>query len=137
MAGIGAMLIGMITGGIVWICFIVETLILAAVIFIDAYRHKMKAWLWAIMALLFNFYSLPVYIYVRIKKATLKCGSCGTKVGEKMSFCPVCGAEVRKIDDAAIAKKVILFVLAAMAVISVLGGLYVAIMTELDITIPV
>ncbi len=120
MAGLGAMLIGMIGGGIAWICFIVETLILAAVIFIDAYRHGMKAWLWALMALLFNFYSLPVYIYVRIKKATLKCGSCGTKVGEKMSFCPGCGAEVRKIDDGAIAKKVIKFVLIGFAVFEII-----------------
>ncbi len=120
MAGLGAMLIGMIGGGIAWICFIVETLILVAVIFIDAYRHNMKAWLWALMALLFNFYSLPVYIYVRIRKATLKCGSCGTKVGEKMSFCPGCGAEVRKIDDGAIAKKVIKYVLIGIAVFEII-----------------
>lgn len=127
MAGLGAMLIGMIGGGIAMACIIVSTLILAAVVFIDAYRHNMKAWLWALMALLFNYYSLPVYVYVRIKKATLKCGSCGTKVGEKLNFCPNCGAEVRKIDDGAIAKKVLKYVLIGIAIFSVIGVAYITI----------
>ena len=120
MAGLGAMFIGMIGGGIAWICFIVETLILAAVIFIDAYRHNMKAWLWALMALLFNFYSLPVYIYVRIKKATLKCPSCGTKVGDKVKFCKGCGIEAPKYDDGAIAKKFFKYVLIGIAVFEII-----------------
>lgn len=133
----GAMLIGMITGGIAWICCIAISLLLAVVIFIDAYRHKMKAVIWAVMALLFNFYAVLVYIIVRIKIARLKCGSCGTRVGENKAFCPECGTEVKKIDDGAIAKKVVLYVLAAVAIISVLGGLYVTIITELDISIPI
>lgn len=127
MAGLGAMLIGMIGGGFAMICIIVETFLLVTVVFIDAYRHKMKAGLWALMVLLFNFYSLPVYIYVRIKKAMLKCGSCDTKVGEKMSFCPGCGAEVRKIDDGAIAKKVIKYVLIAFAVFEIIVVVFLAI----------
>lgn len=127
MAGLGAMLIGMIGGGIAWIIMIVSIWIFAAIIFIDAYRHNMKAWLWALMALLFNYYSLPVYVYVRIKKATLKCGSCGTKVGEKLNFCPNCGAEVRKIDDGAIAKKVLKYVLIGIAIFSVIGVAYITI----------
>ncbi len=116
MAGLGAMLIGMIGGGIAWICCVIVICIYAAVIFIDAYRHKMKAVLWALMALLFNFYSLPVYIFIRIKMANLKCVSCGTKVGQKKNFCPVCGAEAPKYDDGAVAKKVIKYVLIAVAV---------------------
>lgn len=127
MAGLGAMFIGMIGGGIAMACIIVSTLILAVIIFIDAYRHNMKAWLWALMAVLFNYYSLPVYVYVRIKKATLKCGSCGTKVGEKLNFCPNCGAEVRKIDDGAIAKKVLKYVLIGIAIFSVIGVAYITI----------
>lgn len=133
----GAMLIGMVTGGIMMAYIIVSTVIYAVIIFIDAYRHKMKAVLWAVMALLFNLWSLPVYIIVRIKIARLKCGSCGAKVKNNENFCTGCGNAVRKIDDGAIAKKVILYVLAAIAVISVLGGLYVTIITELDITIPI
>lgn len=133
----GAMLIGMITGGIAWLCFIVITLTLAAIVFIDAYRHKMKAVLWGLMVMLFNFYAIPVYIIIRIKIARMKCGSCGAKVSDTGSFCPGCGNPVKKIDDGKIAKKIILYVLAASAIISVLGGLYVAIVTELDITIPV
>lgn len=132
MAGLGAMFIGMITGGIAMMCMIVLVCIFAAVIFIDAYRHGMKAWLWALMALLFNFYSLPVYIYVRIKKATLKCSSCGTKVGKKMEFCTGCGAETPKFDDGAIAKKVIKYVLIAFVILSLIGGLYVTIVSELN-----
>lgn len=116
MAGLGAMLIGMITGGIAWIFCIIGICIYAAVIFIDAYRHNMKAVLWGLMALLFNFYSLPVYIFVRIKMANFRCASCGTKVGQKKNFCPVCGAEVPKYDDGAVAKKVIKYVLIAIAV---------------------
>lgn len=126
MAGLGAMTIGLIGGGIAWLCFITFTFLLAAVIFIDAYRHKMKAVLWCVMALLFNFYSLPVYIYVRIKMANIKCESCGEKVGQKKNFCPVCGTEVPKFDDGAFAKKVIKYVLIAVAAFSVLGSIYVA-----------
>ncbi len=126
------MIVGMITGGIAWACFIAFNILLTAVIFIDAYRHKMKAVIWALMTLLFSFYSLPVYIFVRIKMVTLKCASCGTKVGENKNFCPVCGTEIGKIDDGAIAKKVIKYVLIAFAVFSVLGGLYVTIVTELN-----
>lgn len=125
MAGIGAMIIGMIGGGIAMAIMVVTIIIYAAIIFIDAYRHNMKAPLWALIALLFNFYSLPVYVIVRIKMATLKCASCGTRVGQKKNFCPECGAEVPKFDDGAIAKKVIKYVLIAVALFSVFGGIYV------------
>ena len=133
----GAMLVGMITGGIAWICFIIISIILATIVFIDAYRHKMKAVLWGLMVLLFNFYALTVYVIIRIKIARLKCGSCGTKVSNSENFCTGCGSPIKKIDDGKIAKKIILYVIAAIAVISVIGGLYVAIVTELDITIPI
>ena len=131
----GAMLIGMITGGIAWLCFIVITLTLAAIVFIDAYRHKMKTLLWAVAVLLFSFYAIPVYIIVRIKIARLKCSSCGARVNNNECLCTVCGNAVKKIDDGAIAKKVVLYALAVFAIISVLGGLYVAFITALDISI--
>lgn len=132
MAGLGAMFIGMITGGIAMFTMFVLVCIFAAVIFIDAYRHGLKAWLWALTALLFNFYSLPVCIYVRIKKATLNCPSCGTKVGGKTKFCTECGAEVPELDDGAIAKKIIKIVLIVFVILSVIGGLYVTIVSELN-----
>lgn len=128
----GAMLIGMITGGIAWICFIIINLLLASLVFIDAYRHKMKAVIWAIMVLLFNLYAIPVYIIVRIKIARLKCGSCGTKVKNSDSFCSACGNAVKKIDDGAIAKKVILYVLAAFMIFEIIGMLYIVIVSELN-----
>ncbi|MBE6820310.1 MAG: zinc ribbon domain-containing protein [Ruminococcaceae bacterium] len=128
MAGLGAMIIGMITGGIMMFFIAVVTVIYAVIIYFDARRHNMKAILWAVMALLFNLYSLPVYIFVRIKIATLKCAACGVKVGEGKNFCPECGTEIKKIDDGAIAKKVIIGVLIAWAAINILGGIYLAIM---------
>ncbi len=128
----GAMLIGMITGGIAWICFIIMNLLLIAIISIDAYRHKMKTVLWAVMVLLFSFYAVPVYIIVRIKIACLKCSSCGTKVKNNDSFCSVCGNAVKKIDDGAIAKKVVLYVLAAYAIFHVLGMTYIVIVSVLN-----
>ncbi len=133
----GAMLVGMITGGIAWICFIIITLTLAAIVFIDAYRHKMKAVLWGLMVLLFNFYAIPVYIIIRIKIARMKCGSCGAKVSNTENFCTECGNPIKKIDDGKIAKKVILCVIAAYIIFLILGMLYISIVTALDITIPI
>ena len=133
----GAMLVGIITGGIAWICFITINIVLTAIISIDAHRHKMKTVLWAVMVLLFSLYAVPVYIIVRIKIARLKCSSCGTRVNNNDCLCTVCGNAVKKIDEGAIAKKVILYILAAFAIISVLGGLCVTLITELDISIPI
>lgn len=132
MAGLGAMIIGMITGGIMMAFIAVVTVIYAVIIYIDARRHNMKAILWSVMALLFNLYSLPVYIFVRIKIANLKCTSCGVKVGEGKNFCPECGAEIRKIDDGAIAKKVIIGVLIAWAAINILGGIYMIVINYIN-----
>lgn len=126
MAGLGAMIIGMISGGIMMFFIAIEIIVLAVIIYFDARRHNLKAFLWAVTALLFNYYSLPFYIYVRIKTANLKCESCGTKVGQKNNFCPVCGAQVKKFDDGAFAKKVIKYVLIAVAAFSLLGSIYVA-----------
>ena len=123
----GAMLISMVTGGIAMICIIAITAVYAAVIFIDAYRHNMKAFRWAFMAFFFNLYMLPVYIYVRVKIATLKCQSCGERVGGDKDFCPECGTAVQKVDDGKIAKKVILCVLAAYTAIMVIGMAYIII----------
>lgn len=122
----GAMIIGMITGGIAMAWFIAITFLYVVIVFIDAYRHKMKAVLWAAIALLFNFWSLPVYVYVRIKIATLKCPSCGGKVSNDKNFCSCCGTEIKKVDDGAIAKKFLKYVLIGWAVFSVIGVAYTA-----------
>ncbi|MEE1138773.1 MAG: zinc ribbon domain-containing protein [Acutalibacteraceae bacterium] len=132
MAGLGAMVIGMITGGIMMAVIAVVTVIYAIIIYFDARRHNMKAVLWAVMALIFNLYSLPVYIFVRIKIANLRCTACGIKVGEGKNFCPECGAEIKKVDDGTIAKKVIIGVLIAWAIISILGGIYTAVVSNIN-----
>ncbi len=128
----GAMIVGLITGSIAWLCFITMNLVLAAVIFFDARRHKMKPVIWAVMALLFSFYAVPVYIIVRVKIARLKCSSCGAKVAYGNSFCMVCGSPLKKFDDGAIAKKVILCVVAASVGFSIIGALYVEIVSRLN-----
>ena len=132
MAGLGAMFIGMIGGGIAWLLFIMMTLMLVVIIIIDAHRHKMNAILWGVMALLFNFYSLPFYIFARIKSSVAKCGSCGTKIGYKYNFCPACGAEAQKFDDGAFAKKVLKIVLIVAAVFSGISVAWVALTGILD-----
>lgn len=128
----GAMLVGMATGIAAMIFAVVLQIIIALGLFIDAHRHKMKAVNWAIAGFIFHFWILPVYIIVRIKTANLKCVSCGKRVGENKDFCPECGTAVQKIDDGAIAKKFVLYVLAALAVFVVLGTVYTVIVTELN-----
>jgi DNA-directed RNA polymerase subunit RPC12/RpoP len=92
MAGLGAMFIGMIGGGIAMLCLFLMALILAVIVFIDARCSGMKAVFWGIIAFVFNIYSLPFYIYARVKSATVRCTSCGARVGSKNNFCPDCGA---------------------------------------------
>ena len=132
MAGLGAMLIGMIGGGIAMFCIALMIIVDAVIIFIDAHRHGMNAVAWLIMALLFNLYSLPFYIYARIKVATLKCPSCGTKVNNKDNFCPACGAQAPKFDDRAFAEKVMKVVLLIVAGFIGVSTLFLLISGMLD-----
>lgn len=133
MAGLGAMLIGMIGGGIAMFLFFLMTVTEAVIVFFDARCHGMNAVLWGVTALLFNFYSLPFYIYARVKSATVICSSCGTKVGNKNNFCPKCGTEVQKFDDAAFCKKVLKIVLIVAAVFYGVSVIWVALTGILDI----
>ena len=125
----GAMIIGLITGGIFWLSFIVMNIVLASVIFFDARRHKMKPVIWAVMALLFGLYAVPVYIIVRVKIARLKCTSCGMQAVYGNNYCTVCGSPLKKFDDGAVAKKVILGVVIAFVGISIIGAVYTALIS--------
>lgn len=129
----GAMLVGMITGMAAMAFAVTIQIIITVILFIDAYRHNMKAVRWAIAGFMFNFWSLPVYIIVRIKMANPKCKSCGEKLRADQNFCPVCGTAVKKIDDGAIAKKFILYAILASVVICVLGEICTAIVKGLNI----
>ncbi len=128
MAGLGAMFIGMIGGGIAMLCLFLMALILAVIVFIDARCSGMKAVFWGIIAFVFNIYSLPFYIYARVKSATVRCTSCGARVGGKNNFCPDCGAEVQKYDDGAFGKKVLKIVLIIFGVFYVVSLAYIVIM---------
>ena len=124
MAGLGAMTISLIGGGIAWLCMVTVRCLITAAVFIDAYIHKMKVGLWTILTLFFGFYSLPFYIYARIKTVTFRCESCGEKVGQKKNFCPVCGTEVPKFDDGAFAKKSIKWIILLVIVFIIFSGIY-------------
>lgn len=125
----GAMIIGLITGGIFWLSFIVMNIVLASVIFFDARRHKMKPVIWAVMALLFGLYAVPVYIIVRVKIARLKCTSCGMQAVYGNNYCTVFGSPLKKFDDGAVAKKVILGVVITFVGISIIGAVYTALIS--------
>lgn len=124
MAGLGAMTISLIGGGIAWLCMITIRCLFIAAVFIDSGIHKMKTLNWCIMALFFGFYILPFYIYARIKMANVKCESCGEKVGQKKNFYPVCGTEVPKFDDGAFAKKSIKWIILLVIVFIIFSGIY-------------
>ena len=128
MAGLGAMFIGMIGGGIAMLCLFLVALILAVIVFVDARCKGMKAVFWGIIACVFNIYSLPFYIYARVKSATVRCTSCGARVGSKNNFCSDCGAEVQKYDDGAFGKKVLKIVLIIFGIFYVVSLAYIVIM---------
>ena len=133
MAGLGAMTIGLIGGGIAWFCFIVFRCLIALVISIDSYIHKMRVGIWCVMAIIFGSYALIVYIYARVKMETFKCESCGEKVGQKKNFCPVCGTEVAKFDDGAFAKKSIKWIIIGHILLIIFSGIYMMLTEMINI----
>lgn len=115
----GAMLVGMATGLMAMFFIAVEKIIIAVALFVIAHRQGMNAVKWAVAGFLLDFWTILVYIIVRIKIANLKCASCGEKVGKNAEFCPNCGERVKKIDDGEIAKKFVLYVCLIMVIIVV------------------
>ncbi len=104
MAYMGAMLIGMITGGIMMAVLGTITLVLCIAVFIDSRRHGMKTGWWIVATLICNFYTVVPYVAVRVKKARRKCPACSSKAGENDSYCESCGSQLKEVNDAKVAK---------------------------------
>ncbi len=119
-----AMLVGMVTGVMAMAGIIIEKIIIAAALFFVARRQGMNAPNWLIAGVLLDFWTVLVYIIVRIKIAKQKCASCGERVGKAAVYCSNCGEKVKKIDDGAIAKKFVLGVVISIAVFSVIGVIW-------------
>lgn len=104
MAYMGAMLIGMVTGGIMMAVLGTITLVLCIAVFIDSRRHGMKTGWWIVAVLICSVYTIVPYVAVRVKKARRKCPVCLSKVGENDSYCESCGTQLKEINDARVAK---------------------------------
>lgn len=122
----GAMLIGMATGFAAMFFVVVIQIIIALVLFIDARRHKMNALSWAVAGFLLNFWTVAVYIGVRIRMCFLKCPQCGAKIKASADYCPECYKLFKKFDDGAIAKKFILLSYPLMIVLMIIEELLAA-----------
>ncbi len=93
----GAMLIGMATGGFALACCaVIVNIVAAVIIFIDARRRKMKAALWLFMALFFGLAVVPFYLIIKMKIIKQKCSWCGAKVDKDSVFCMQCGTKIEK-----------------------------------------
>lgn len=122
----GAMLVGMVTGFMMWVGIIIEKIIIAIILFIAARYLKMSAFKWGIVGLLLDFWTVLFFVITVIRLKFKKCKSCGTRVGNIDGFCPNCGEETRKTDDGQIVAKFVLYVIIGFAAFFVLGGIYVA-----------
>lgn len=123
----GAMLVGMVTGFFAMCFCVIWKIIDMTVIFFDARRHKMNLPLWLTSIFLLDLWCLPFYIYARIKLSKNKCPCCQKHVEKTASFCPDCKNAVTPFDDGVFARKFLLIVLIAYAVIMVVGVLWTVI----------
>ena len=120
MAYMGAMMIGMVAGGIMMAVMGTVTLVLGIAVFIDSRRHGMKTGWWIVAVLICSVYTVIPYVAVRIKKAHRKCPVCSSKAGEKDSYCESCGSQLKEVNDARVAKIfiVVLWIASVIAMIA-------------------
>ena len=126
MAYMGAMLIGMVAGGIMMAVLGTVTLVLGIAVFIDSRRHGMKTGWWIVAVLICSVYTIVPYVAVRVKKAHRKCGTCSSKAGENDSYCESCGSKLKEINDAGVAKIFIVVVWAASVIAMIASELITA-----------
>lgn len=126
MAYMGAMLIGMVAGGIMMAVLGTVTLALGIAVFIDSRRHGMKTGWWIVAVLICSVYTIVPYVAVRVKKAHRKCGICSSKAGENDSYCESCGSKLKEINDAGVAKIFIVVVWAASVIAMIASELITA-----------
>ena len=90
----GAMIVGMITGAVMWIFIIISCIVNAVVMFFLARYLKMNSVKWAISGLIFNFYCEIFFLIALIAMKKRKCKSCGTRVENIDGYCVNCGKEI-------------------------------------------
>lgn len=133
----GAMIIGMITGGIAWMMFIISSIINAVIMFFLARYLKMNSVKWAISGLILNFYCEVFFVIALIAMKTRKCKACGTRVENIDGFCVNCGEKISKLDDGKFALRypfiIFLIIFAVFALLCVIGS----ILSELGVVIEI
>lgn len=91
----GAMIIGMATGGFAMMCCtVIVNMIVAVIVFVDARRCKTKPLVWTFMSLLFGPAAVPFYLVVKWKISKRKCSRCGTKIDKDAVYCIQCGEKI-------------------------------------------
>lgn len=122
-----AMLVGMATYFMAVFFIIIEKIVVTAALFFASRKHGMNSVWWAIGGFLLDFWTLLLYFWVRHKMKNRKCSNCSAKLEESAKFCAWCGNSAQTIDDKKILKKFILGVAVGIIALSVLSGIFTAI----------
>lgn len=133
----GAMIVGMITGGIAWIIFIISSIINAVIMFFLARYLKMNSLKWAISGLILNFYCEVFFVAALIAMKTRKCKSCGARVENIDGYCVNCGKEISKLDDGKFALKYPLIIWFSILGICAIVMIICSILSELGVVIEI
>ena len=131
----GAMIIGMITGGIAWIMFIISSIINAVIMFFLARYLKMNSIKWAISGLILNFYCEVFFVIALIAMNTRKCKSCGERVENIDGYCVNCGEKITKLDDGKFALRYPLIIWFSILGISGIVMIICSVLSELGVVI--
>lgn len=131
----GAMIIGMITGGIAWMMLIISSIINAVIMFFLARYLKMNSVKWAISGLILNFYCEVFFVIALIAMKTRKCKSCGARVENIDGCCVNCGEKITKLDDGKFAIRYPLIIWFSILGISAIVMIICSILSELGVVI--
>lgn len=121
------MLVGMATYFMAIGFIIFEKTVIAAALFFASRKHSMNSVWWAVGGLLLDFWTLLLYFWIRHKMKNRKCANCSAKLEESAKFCVWCGNPAQAIDDKIFLKRFILCIVAVIAALSVIGGVFSAI----------
>lgn len=133
----GAMIIGMITGAVMWVFIIISCIVNAVVMFILARHLKMDSVKWAISGLIFNFYCELFFLIALIAMKKRKCKSCGSRIENTDGYCANCGEEITKFDDGKFALKYPILIISVLFAVFALITLICSILSELGFVIKI
>lgn len=133
----GAMIIGMITGGIAWIMLIISSIINAVIMLFLARYLKMNSVKWAISGLILNIYSEIFFVAALIAMKTRKCKSCGARIENIDGYCVNCGEKISKLDDGKFALKYPFIIYLSVFGICAIVMIICSILSELGVVIKI